>query len=191
MRFRFWASQLIWILAVGVAALAPSEGGSALAGAFFIPVIVGFFLSGLLMNWGAVRRQSSRADNMGIAIVVRAIATVTLWITYLGLLAYALEVIGWVTVPLAFILFIPLLISNYLLWRGQRGEEGAMRFNFDFNSDEDDREKRKRDRIDTVLRDLSDDDLIRLRERLADGTINDNVLYEKIVGDDGELVDYQ
>src|SRR5690242_3110825 len=34
-------------------------------------------------------------------------------------------------------------------------------------------EKRKRDRIDTVLRDLSDEDLLRLRRRLLDGTISE------------------
>lgn len=48
-------------------------------------------------------------------------------------------------------------------------------------------EKRKRDRIDAVLRDLSDDDLVRLRERLATGHIDDDLLYDRMVGDDGEL----
>lgn len=49
-------------------------------------------------------------------------------------------------------------------------------------------EKRKRERLDTVLRDLSNDDLIALRERLQDGTIDDEILYEQMVGDDGELM---
>lgn len=49
-------------------------------------------------------------------------------------------------------------------------------------------EKRKRERLDTVLRDLSNDDLIALRERLQDGTIDDEILYEQMVGDDGELI---
>lgn len=49
-------------------------------------------------------------------------------------------------------------------------------------------EKRKRANLDTVLRDLSDDDLVRLRQRLQDGTVDDEVLYDNLVGDDGELL---
>lgn len=49
-------------------------------------------------------------------------------------------------------------------------------------------EKRKRKRIDSVLRDLSDDDLLRLRERLIDGSVNDDMLQEQLIGDDGELM---
>ena len=47
-------------------------------------------------------------------------------------------------------------------------------------------EKRKRERIDTVLRDLSDDDLHRLRARLS--TMDDDDLEEQLLGDDGELL---
>ena len=49
-------------------------------------------------------------------------------------------------------------------------------------------EKRKRERIDSVLRDLSNDDLQSLRQRLQDGDIDNDLLYEHIVGDDGELI---
>jgi hypothetical protein len=49
-------------------------------------------------------------------------------------------------------------------------------------------EKRKRDRLDTVLRDLSDADLLRLRQRLLDGTINDDALEDHLIGEDGELL---
>ncbi|MDQ7026632.1 MAG: hypothetical protein Q9P44_13875 [Anaerolineae bacterium] len=41
-----------------------------------------------------------------------------------------------------------------------------------------------------MLRDLSDDDLLRLKQRLGDGTVDDDKLYEQIVGGDGELIDY-
>ena len=47
-------------------------------------------------------------------------------------------------------------------------------------------EKRKRERIDTVLRDLSDDDLHRLRTRLS--TMDDDDLEQQLIGDDGELL---
>ncbi|MGB7338497.1 MAG: hypothetical protein WBC91_06355 [Phototrophicaceae bacterium] len=50
-------------------------------------------------------------------------------------------------------------------------------------------EKAKRDRLDRVLRDLSDDDLMTLRQRLSDGSIDDDVLYEQMtLSDDGELI---
>jgi len=52
----------------------------------------------------------------------------------------------------------------------------------------DSEEKRKRDRLDAVLRDLSDDELIRLRERLSDGSVNDDILYDHLLGEDGELI---
>jgi NAD/NADP transhydrogenase alpha subunit len=41
-------------------------------------------------------------------------------------------------------------------------------------------EKRKRDRLDRVLRDLSDDELHVLRQRLEDGSIDDDVLHHRI-----------
>lgn len=49
-------------------------------------------------------------------------------------------------------------------------------------------EKRKRERIDSVLRELSDEDLMRLKQRLIDGTINDEMIEQQIVGEDGELM---
>lgn len=51
-------------------------------------------------------------------------------------------------------------------------------------------DKRKRQALDDVLRDLSDDDLVRLRHRLQDGTIDDGVLYDQLVGDDGEYISH-
>ncbi|GAB5494496.1 MAG: hypothetical protein Phog2KO_47110 [Phototrophicaceae bacterium] len=56
------------------------------------------------------------------------------------------------------------------------------------DTEADNMEKRKRERIDTVLRDLSSDDLQSLRQRLQDGNIDDDLLYDHMVGDDGELI---
>ena len=54
---------------------------------------------------------------------------------------------------------------------------------------EQNQEKAKRERIDKVIRDLSDEDLLRLKSRLVDGSIDDDVLYEHMtLTDDGELV---
>ena len=49
-------------------------------------------------------------------------------------------------------------------------------------------EKRKRERLGTVLRDLSDEDLLILQKRLQNGAIDDGVLYDRLIGDDGEIV---
>lgn len=49
-------------------------------------------------------------------------------------------------------------------------------------------EKRKRQRLDSVLRDLSDDDLIALRHRLSEDDLDDSALYQRLVGDDGDLL---
>lgn len=50
-------------------------------------------------------------------------------------------------------------------------------------------EKAKRERLDSVLRDLSDDELIALKNRLSDGSVDDEVLYERMsLSDDGELI---
>lgn len=184
MRLRFLLSQIIWLVLAVVLLASGNYFGAPVAG--IIGTFLVFGLTGLVMRWGARADAPARSDNIALTIIARLFATVTLWITYLGILAFALTEIGWVTIVLAFILFIPLLASNYMLWRGQRDDK-PINFSFDF----EETQKRKRDRIDNVLRDLSDKDLMRLRERLADGTIDDNILYKQIVGDDGELIDYQ
>jgi len=59
----------------------------------------------------------------------------------------------------------------------------------DIVSDTESGEKAKRERIETVLRDLSNEELIALKNRLADGTIDDDLLYERMaLSDDGELI---
>ena len=59
----------------------------------------------------------------------------------------------------------------------------------DIISDSESGEKAKRERIEAVLRDLSNEELIALKNRLADGTIDDDLLYERMaLSDDGELI---
>lgn len=48
--------------------------------------------------------------------------------------------------------------------------------------------KRKHQVLDDVLRDLSDEQLESLRQRLRDGTIDDAMLQQRMVGADGEIV---
>jgi hypothetical protein len=51
------------------------------------------------------------------------------------------------------------------------------------------RQKRKRDRIDAALRQMSDEELLQLRQRLSAGDIDEEMLYNRLVGDDGEFLD--
>jgi hypothetical protein len=67
------------------------------------------------------------------------------------------------------------------LWRSSNFEASDLQEQYN--------EKAKRDRIESVLRNLSNDELTALKKRLSTGAIDDDVLYDYL-GDDGELVDY-
>jgi hypothetical protein len=91
------------------------------------------------------------------------------------------------SILLAFVMMMPLIPIMGIMWGSFKSDSSEKR---DRARSSDAIEKRKRDRLDAVLRDLSDDDLRRLKQRLTDGTIDDEQLYDRLVGDDGELVDY-
>lgn len=105
-----------------------------------------------------------------------------MWVAYLAFLAIIQWNVdgGWFF-GVAGITMLPLIVGMAGIWRMYRDDAS-------YSYQEQDEEKRKRDRLDSVLRDLSDEDLIRLRERLSDGAIDDEVLYQQMVGADGELV---
>ena len=114
----------------------------------------------------------------------RSVATVFMWLGYLGILYMAMERLGTWSALIAFVVMIPLIVAMGMMWGAFKPESSKK----EESLSAEDMEKRKRERIDSVLRDLSDDDLLRIRERLVSGTINDEMLYEQIVGDDGELM---
>ena len=58
---------------------------------------------------------------------------------------------------------------------------------YGLREDETDTAKAKRERIDTMLRDMSDDELLELKQRLSTGDYNEDSLLD-YVSDDGELV---
>jgi hypothetical protein len=118
-------------------------------------------------------------------IEARAGATVFIWITYLAMIWASMASLETWSILLAFVLMIPLTVAMIFMW-GEHGEN-ASQSKAEAGS-EAETEKRKRDRIDAVLRLLSSDDLERLRERLSDGTIDDDALHDLVVGDDGELI---
>jgi hypothetical protein len=122
----------------------------------------------------------------------KSVATIIIWLSYLVMIWAAMTIgqLGAWAILLAFVLMLPLIPILGLMWSApfMVGSESSKSKQQQTTLEEV--EKRKRDRLDAVLRDLSDDDLQRLKQRLADGTIDESKLYNHLVGDDGELVDY-
>lgn len=58
---------------------------------------------------------------------------------------------------------------------------------FGLREEDVDTAKAKRERIDTMIRDMSDDELVDLKQRLSTGDYNEDSLLD-YVSDDGELV---
>ena len=117
----------------------------------------------------------------------RSAASVIMWLSYLAMVWFSINALGVWVILLAFVLMMPLMGGMGMMWSmgGKSGKKREPAIVIESKS----KEKRKRERIDAVLRDLSSDDLQRLKERLADGTVDDDMLYNQLVGDDGELVD--
>lgn len=114
--------------------------------------------------------------------VSKAFASVAMWLTYLAMVFFAMQELGGWSMLMAFVLMIPLMGGMAFMWTTQQHSKPAVQVNTS------ETEKKKRERLDAVLRDLSDEDLMRLKERLMDGSVDDEILYDRIVGDDGELV---
>ena len=112
----------------------------------------------------------------------RGCVTVVMWISYLAIVYVAMTSMGVWSGIIAFIVMIPLVAAMGMVWN-MFGNENAH-----LAQSEADIEKRKRERLDDVLRNLSNEDLLALRHRLQDGDINDEILYDEIVGDDGEFL---
>lgn len=105
-----------------------------------------------------------------------------MWLTYVIATIYILSSFGMAIIPIVLFMTFALIAMSRII-SGIR-EDSSMQS----DTADDTREKRKRDRLDAVLRDLSDDELHRLRDRLQYGTIDDALLERRIIGDDGELL---
>ena len=182
-RWRFWAAQAIWLMATLISGIAGSEGDGEI-----IPFILlfAFVLSGFTLRWGAKGKneQEDSVTSYNGHVIVRVMATALIWITYMGgSVASVMEMAGW-GVLLALILMIPAIAFTGLIWTWERISGVA---NNRMQSMTEQAEKRKRNRVDSVLNDLSDDDLRRLRDRLSDSEREDERIFDH-VSDDGELV---
>jgi hypothetical protein len=113
----------------------------------------------------------------------KAGVTAAMWLSYLAMIWFSFGQLGVWAILLAFVLMMPLMGAMAFMWTGKAGE----RRDSTIKAEAGDLEKRKRERLDSVLRDLSDEDLTRLKEKLTDGSVDDELLYDRIVGEDGEL----
>jgi hypothetical protein len=109
---------------------------------------------------------------------------VSLLLTALGMTIFG--DLGGVIVPvLLFVLGAGVVVTGFIWNWG----DGSLNKQSSVSVSEDMFGKRKRDEWDDVLRNLSDEELIRLRRRLSDGTLTEEMLYEELLGDDGEFRD--
>lgn len=116
-------------------------------------------------------------------MLAKSIASVVIWIGYLIgvlLLGQSFDLGGGV-IALAFVLALPVIAMTVTMWEHKSAEDEKSA-----HSTSTDLEKRKRDRLDAILRDLSDEQLAALKQRLSEPDFEDEVLY--MLGDDGELV---
>ena len=104
--------------------------------------------------------------------------TVFIWlstiVSFLATLSIAANTLGGAIIPIVVFLFGAAIVVNGFIWQWGQQEK-----NPDLES-----EKRKRERIDSMVRNMSDEDLIRLKRRLGDSDFGDAVGLDE----DGELV---
>ncbi|MGB7338494.1 MAG: hypothetical protein WBC91_06340 [Phototrophicaceae bacterium] len=112
-----------------------------------------------------------------------SIALVVSWLAYLAVVVFMTDVIGAAVIPVAAIMMVPLIVMMNLMLGGNKKKSKLAGMQSASST-----EKRKRQRIDSMIRDMSDDELFELRQRLSDGSLDEDVMYERFVGDDGELM---
>ena len=106
--------------------------------------------------------------------------TIFIWLTTLGAfiatMAITIDTIGAAIIPIVVFLFGAAIMTNGFIWQwGQQANNHAV---------QEQTEKKKRERLDSVLRNMSDEELISLKRRLADSDFGD----ERIIDDEGELI---
>ena len=90
---------------------------------------------------------------------------------------------------IAIVLAVAGLVGTGMLWNW-----GTVGMFTEMNVADKQHEKPKRDHIEKALKDLStlsDEELMILKQRLSTGEINDDMLHQYLVSDDGELVQYK
>ncbi len=120
----------------------------------------------------------------GIEAFWRAIATIVIWTMVVGGFAltgiFMADALGDGIVMVVFLLLGAAVASTGFVWNwgNMRGSSKVSWHDWgeQMTFDETRTEKRKADRISAALRNLSDDELVRLRQRIARGEITDEDL---------------
>jgi hypothetical protein len=107
----------------------------------------------------------------------RAAATAIMWIVYATILGIAMGEMGNWAILLAFVMMMPLIPIMGLMWNAKGASS---------ESRKSESAKRKRDRIDQFVHDMTDEDLLHLKQRLSNHDDEDDLAYA--LGDDGEIV---
>ncbi|MGB1287028.1 MAG: hypothetical protein ACPG7F_10880 [Aggregatilineales bacterium] len=118
----------------------------------------------------------------------KAETTRTIWKFLIGgmvLMALFLGELGVLLIPIYAMMLVAASITTHSIWNGNFSQADTQEY----------REKAKRERLDTVIRNLSTQELQVLRERLTTGAINEDDLYDILgdeegyyIDDDGELL---
>jgi hypothetical protein len=132
-------------------------------------------------NCSATAANRIKGENRVKHQEIKAIITGLIWFSYLGMVWFTIPLLSNWAVLLAFVMTFPLVAAMGFMWSATTEGQAS-------NPDSAENEKRKRERLDSVLRDLSDEDLLRLKERLMNGSINAVSLEEALIGEDGELL---
>lgn len=119
-------------------------------------------------------------------MIVRSITTFLMWLSYLTILVMMHDELGGGIIALAGVLMIPLAIASAAMWDSFKEKEPEKKATKEVDEVSFNREKRKRDMLDSILRDLSDEQLAALKERLSEPDFEDDL--QGMLGDDGELI---
>jgi len=105
-----------------------------------------------------------------------------LWIALLIIIAFlALYLLRrWLLIPMMVALVLIAVMLPILLWVGVDKQKAKTSGESTGN--------RKRDRIDAALHEMSDEELIELRERISTGEVSDATLYRELLGEDGDRI---
>jgi hypothetical protein len=116
----------------------------------------------------------------------QALATIVIWAMVMAGMGigsvFLVPQMGEEVMGFFFLLFGAAIVCTGFVWKwgqmpGQgKGQGKQKNESYNYGSDYDYEEKRKHDRLSNALKALSDDDLIRLRERIARGEIQEEDL---------------
>lgn len=107
-----------------------------------------------------------------------------LWLALGVIIAFMLMYLfrRWLLIPMMVALVLILVSLPLLLWMGIEKKQKAA------TAEAEPTENRKRDRIDAALHEMSDEELVHLRERISTGEVTDATLYQELFGEEGDRI---